>query len=294
MITSLNFWRLFSLLRVGVIFAVMMAVPAQADDAPDSGFFSYLPSVPDIKLPKLQNLVPFWTDDLKRAKKAYSKGDYGRAHDLFQKSSEDGNIVADWFLGHMYRLGRGVAVDPATAYSYYSRAAENFDPDEPDQTKLRIAADSRLRMADYQRTGIPAAGLAANPQGAARTYLQFATNYSHPRALYALGVMSMEGEGMRKNPQQGLKWLNAGARKGSPEAAAYIGELYASGTVVPKDESRALSWYIIAANFAQQDENPLIFARLAQLRFSAPEEMRLEAEARARVWIEQNPQPVSE
>lgn len=266
--------------------------PLHAEDG--GGFFSYFPRVPELHLPRLDLINPFRSDDFKRARSAYANGDFEQARLFFQKSSEDGNAVADWYLGHMYRLGRGVPVSPAIAYSYYSRVAENFDPEEPDQTRLRIEIDSQLRVADYQRVGIPASGLRANPQAAARTYLKFATNYGHPRALYALGVMSIEGEGLKQNPQQGLKWLYAACRKRSPDAAAYLGELYYAGQVVPKDVTRALTWYIIATSSVDQNENPRIYGRLDELRFAASEDVRLEAEARARVWIEQNPGPIIE
>jgi uncharacterized protein len=276
----------------GVLIALLMmsnfSAPARADDGGSVGdFFSTL-RAPEIKLPHI-DIVPFWTDDLKRARGAYADGDYPQAAEYFRKSSEDGNMVADWYLGHMYRLGQGVPKDPATAYSYYSRVAENFDPDEPDQNRLRIVIDAQLRVADYLRTGIRGANLKANPQLAARTYLRIATSYAHPRALYGLGTMSIEGEGMTKNPSQGLKWLNAAVRKHSPDAAAYLGELYRTGNYVRQDDTRALMWYIIAGQSAVKTENPVIFAKLTNLRTTSTEEIRLEAEARARVWSEQNP-----
>ena len=261
---------------------------AEDSDNPITGFFSFLPAPPHINLPHL-DLTPFWTDDLKTARRAYSNRDYDRARNYFQKSSDDGNIVANWYLGHMYRLGRGVPVNQAVAYSYFSRVADNFNPDENDANRLRIMIDAQLRVADYQRSGIAAAKLKANPQAAARTYMQMATNYAHPHALYSLGVMTLVGEGMRKNPQQGLKWLNAAARKHSPEAAAYLGDLYAKGGVVARDDTRALTWYIIAAQTADTDENHIILDNMNVMKASATEEVRLEAEARARVWSEQNP-----
>lgn len=242
---------------------------------------------PEIRLPKL-DIIPFWTDELKAGRDAYANHDYDRARVMFLKASDDGNMVADWYLGHMYRLGRGVPADSAIAYSYFTRVGEQFNPDEQNPYRLRIEVDAKIRAANYLRLGIPTANLKANPQLAARTFLQMATNYGHPLALYTLGVMSVEGEGMKQSPQQGLKWLNAAVRKHSPEAAAYLGELYAKGQYVPQDDTRALMWYLIAAEFANQDENPEIFARLTQLKFTATEESRLEAQARATIFIGQN------
>jgi uncharacterized protein len=247
------------------VFGLAASSFAQSQEDSGGGFFSYLPAAPELKLPHI-DIVPFWTDDLKVAKKAYNSGNYDRALEYFRKSSDDGNIVADWYLGHMYRLGRGVPTDQSVAFSYYSRVAERFDPEESEKNRLRIMVDSQLRVADYQRSGLPSAGFRPNPQLAARTYLRLATTYAHPRALYALGVMSIAGEGMSKNPQQGLKWLNAAVRKRSPEAAAYLAELYQSGRIVKHDETRALMWCIIATESANQEETPLIFSRLDELR----------------------------
>ncbi|MBC8037873.1 MAG: sel1 repeat family protein [Rhizobiales bacterium] len=275
---------LFALL----IIAVQHPSPARADDSGViADFYSFLPAAPDIKLPEIN--IPFWTDDLKRGKKAYNDGKYGRALKYFRRASEDGNIVADWYLGHMYRLGRGVPREDATAYSYYSRVAELYDPDEPDKNRLRITVDAMVHVADYQRTGAASAGIARNPASAARAYLKIATTYGHPAAQYALGVMSIKGQGMKRNPQQGLKWLIASARKRHASSEAYLGEIYLEGKLVRADRTRAVMWYILAKQSARPEDNPEIFDRAAQLEGNVSKDERLEAEARARVWNDKYP-----
>jgi hypothetical protein len=278
------------LVLLALALAALAAPPALASDMgdePEAGFFSYLPAPPKLKLPSIT--IPFWTDDLKKAKNAYNDGNYSRAIKFFRKSSEDGNIVADWYLGHIYRTGKGVPVDPATAYSYYSRVAEAYDPEEGDSKRLRIMVDGQMRVADYLRTGIPSAGIPADPGAAARTYLRLASTYGHPDAQYQLGVLNLTGKGVRKNPQQGLKWLMAAARKRQPEAQAYLGSLYWDGKVVQRDETRALMWYILAQQTANPAENGAIIERADALRSEVSAETRLEAEARARVWADQYP-----
>ncbi len=275
-----------------LLLAVVLVSPASAqqESIPDgsSGFFRYLPAVPEVKLPKI-DLVPFWTDDLKKARKAYNTGDYGRALKYFSRESDDGNPVADWYLGHMYRLGRGVPADDAMAYSYYQRVAENYDPDEPDHKRLQIMVDSQIWMAHYIREGVPAAGIKAEPARAARVYLRLASTYGHPDATFALGVMNLRGEGVKKNPQQGLKWLTAAARKRHPGAQAYLGDLYWKGNNVKRDQVRGLMWYSLAAETANPSEDRSIIERYNEVRGALEEDERLEAEARARVWAEQYP-----
>jgi uncharacterized protein len=255
-----------------------------------AGFFDYLPAAPEIKIPKLK--IPFWTTDLKKAKKAYNNGNYERAFKFFRRESEDGNVVADWYLAHMYRLGQGVPKSASVAYSYYTRVADSYDADEDDHQRLRIAIDSQVWLAHYRRIGIVEAGVDPEPEHAARTYLRLASTYGHPAAQFALGDMNMVGDGVKKNPQQGLKWLTAAARKRHPDAQAYLGDLYWAGRSVKKSETRAVMWYVLAMETAKPGDNPRIAERYTELLSIVDADTKLEAEARAKVWSEQFPPPV--
>jgi uncharacterized protein len=276
-------------LFIMVLAALMLGLsPAARAGDDDTGFFSYLPSVPKLNLPDL-NIAPFWTDDLKKAKKAYNNGNYDRALKFFRRSSEDGNLVADWYLAHMYRTGRGVSRDDAVAFSYYSRVADTYDPDESDKNKLRIMVDGQLRVADYYRSGIPNAGIRQDFTYAANSYLKIATTYGHPDAFYGLAMMNFNGEGLNKNPKQGLKWLKAAVRKRHVPSEAYLGELYEDGRYVEQSTTRALMWYVLATQSLSPGEYPDISTRYDALFSQASEDQRLEAQAAARVWDGQHP-----
>jgi uncharacterized protein len=270
-----------------MVLATSNCAAIAAEEEEGAGFFDYLPAAPQLKLPRIN--IPFWTSDLKKARNAYSDGNYDKALKYFRRESDDGNVVADWYLGHMYRLGQGVPEDASIAYSYYNRVAESYDPEESDNKRLRIVIDSQIHMAGYQRIGIPQSGMKPDPASAARTYLRIASTYGHPAAQFALGEMNMVGEGVKQNPPQGLKWLTAAARKRSPEAQAYLGDLYWSGKSVKKNETRAVMWYILAMETAKPEETPNIISRYNQLMSGIDEDTKLEAEARARVWSEQYP-----
>jgi uncharacterized protein len=283
-------WLVGGLIKAAVLaeLAFTPALAAETSAEKDSGFFSYFPAPPDINLPNL-DIFHLWTSDLKIGRKAYNSGNYDKALKYFRKSSEDGNSVADWYLGHMYRLGRGVRKNPAVAYSYYSRVAESYDPDDRDAGRLRIIVDSQLHLTSYTQQGLPDAGIKANPEMAAKNFLRIASNYGHPRAMFELGKLNLLGNGVKQNPQQGLKWLISAARKRDVLAEAYLGDLYWTGNFVRRDETRALMWYVLATESAPVDEFSEIFQRQNKLRSEVDEDVRLEADARARVWAEQYP-----
>lgn len=276
------------------IVAVMAACFAYLPDsarAEDGGwasdFYSYLPAAPDIKAPDL-DFLPFWTDDLKKAKRAYKDGDFNKARKYFERASDDNNIVADWYLGHMYRLGRGVPRDDAKAFSYYGRVADAFDSEESDQNRLRIMVDALVRVADYYRTGNKAAGVPQNFERASRIY-RLAATYGHPASQYALGLMAIGGQGMREQPEQGLRWLLAAAKKRYAPAEAALGDLYWKGEIVQLDRTRAIMWYLLARSSTRPSDQPEIYDRLDKMLADTSEAERLEAEARATVWADQYP-----
>ena len=143
-------------------------------------------------------------------------------------------------------------------------------------------------MADYYRLGIADAGIKANYRVAASSYLKIASTYGHPGAQYSLGLMNIKGQGVKKNPQQGLKWLIAAARKRHALSEAYLGDLYWDGKLVQKDRTRGLmciSW----PQSTKPSEFPSIYDRYNELNSVANDDERLEAEARARVWADQYP-----
>jgi TPR repeat protein len=234
------------------------------------------------------DILPFWTSDLKKAKDAYKRGDYSEAANRFRKISEEGNIVADWYLGYMYQLGRGVPQDDARAFSYFSRVADAFDPDEPRDTRLRIMIDAIVKVAEYYRTGMVPAGIPQNLDRAT-TLFKLAASYGHPEAQYWLGMMSLNGK--RQRITTGLQWLLSASKKRFAPAEAKLGELYWEGLIVKQDRTRALMWYMLAQETAEPEKDRGILDRYRSLMDQASEEERLEASARAKVWAEQFPVP---
>jgi TPR repeat protein len=277
----------------GAVFASLLwiSIPAntRAEDSSILDFFSFLPAKPEISAPEIKTMTP-WADDMKKARLAYSNGNFENARGYLEKASDEGDIVAAWYLGHIYRLGRGVPADTGKAFHYYSMVAERFTPDEPDPRRLRITIDALVRVADIYRTGDEGASIEPNAKAAFRLYTT-AASYGHPAAHFAQGLMALKGQGVKANPDKALKWLFLAAKKRYPPAEALLGDLYWQGDVVKRDRTRALMWYVLATQSAKPEEYPEIFDKFVGLSGEAAEDQRLEAETRARVWAEKYPLP---
>jgi TPR repeat protein len=252
-------------------------------------FFSFAPATRQLATPQVKSLAP-WAENMKKARLAYSSGNFENARFFLEKASDEGDIVASWYLGHIYRVGRGVTADTGKAFHYYSIVAETFTPDEPDPRRLRITIDALVRVADIYRVGDKAGAVEPNPKAAFKLY-NTAASYGHPAAHYAQGLMTLKGQGVKANPSKALKWLFLAAKKRYAPAEALLGELYWKGEIVKGDRTRALMWYVLATQSARPEDNPEIFDRYNVLMGEAAEEQRLEADTRARLWAEKYPLP---
>jgi TPR repeat protein len=279
-------------LAAGAAIAVLLWLTIPPNSLAEEGvnnFFSIVPAAPQLSQPKLKSLAP-WAENMKKARLAYSKGNFENARIHLERASAEGNIVATWYLGHMYRLGRGVNADTAKAFHYYSIVAETFKPDEPDPRRLRITIDALVRVADIYRVGDKDASIAPDAKAAFRLY-STAASYGHPAAHYAQGLMALKGQGVKAAPEKALRWLFLAAKKRYAPAEALLGELYWSGEIVRQDRTRALMWYVLATQSARPEENPEIFDRYNHFAGELAQEQRLEADNRARLWAEKYPLP---
>lgn len=272
--------------RLSACFAclALLALPAAGQEVQGTqagfSFFSFVPAKPHLAGTELDA-----SGDLAKAQAAYRRGDFVAARQNLEIASKRGDVIANWYLGHMYRLGRGVAPDMRQAYKYYSMVVAAFDPEEPDARRLKVMVDALVRVADIHRSGN---GGPKDPAEAYRMY-NTAASFGHPAAHYALGVMSLEGDGVKANPEMALKWLMLAARKRYAPAEAELGRLYLAGSVVEADRVRALMWFMLAGQSADESEQPKIVAQLSALQAQVTESELADAEARARKWSRKYP-----
>ncbi|GBC01749.1 hypothetical protein RclHR1_04310010 [Rhizophagus clarus] len=77
---------------------------------------------------------------------------------------------------------------------------------------------------------------------------QKALNDDDVEAQCILGLMYLDGEGVRKDVQEALKWLTKSAEKGNIDAQLILGQLYTDGIVdVEQEDVTAFDWFCMAA-----------------------------------------------
>lgn len=252
-----------------------------------SQFYSFVPAQPTLEAPKANNLS-LWQNDFKSGQTAYHNGDYTTAVTHFERAADAGSTMANWYLGTMYRLGRGVSPDEAKAFGYFRQVAMNYDAEQPNTRMMQVTVDSLVRVADAYRAGIPAANVEKDVPRALNLY-SMAAGHGHPAALYGIGLIYLEGDGVKQRPDQGVKWLMRAARKRYAPAETMLGDLYWDGKIVEQDRTRAIMWYKLAQQTARPDDQMSIITRYDAVLSASTDEERTNGEALATQWSQQYP-----
>ena len=114
-----------------------------------------------------------FVDDFQRGLVAYERGDFTAARTFWQPLADNYDLAALRNIGHLYRLGKGVARDGEMAVRYYTSAAElGFAP-----------AQYNLAIMLHQGDGIP------TDTKAARYWAQRAANAGYAPAIKWLVVL---------------------------------------------------------------------------------------------------------
>ncbi|WP_294329727.1 SPOR domain-containing protein [uncultured Sphingomonas sp.] len=110
---------------------------------------------------------------------AYNRGDYAAAMQAWRRAADKGDADAQYNIGQIYKLGRGVPVDLAEAEKWYRLAALHGH-------ELGEANYGMLLFENGKREeAVP--------------WLERAVAHGEPRAQYLLGVMLFNGDGVAKN-----------------------------------------------------------------------------------------------
>jgi hypothetical protein len=157
--------------------------------------------------------------------------DYAAAAIWYRKAAEQGDVLAQRFLGIMYGKGRGVPKDAEAAAIWYRKAAEQDDE----------KAQVMLGQMYYLGQGVP------QSYADALRWLRKAADQGAAIAQDWLGAMYREGKGVQQSYAEALKWYRKAAEQGDVGAQNDLGFMYSRGQGVPQDYVIAHMWYTLAA-----------------------------------------------
>jgi TPR repeat protein len=143
--------------------------------------------------------------DLNRGIEAYYRGDYATAFQLLNPLAELGYARAQFRIGIMHHLGRGVSVNQPVAEDWIRKSLP--------RVQTAAAAGEAWAQADLGSLYADGLVLTKNDQEAIR-WFQLAAEQGYAGAQTNLGVMYANGEGVNQNLDEGIKWLRRAAAQG--------------------------------------------------------------------------------
>lgn len=171
------------------------------------------------------------------AKRSGLEADYQKAYQLFEKSAENGETEAYYYLGTMNLYGTGIPKNREKALFWLNKAADIGDSSAVSIIGAIYLEDEELR--DYDR---------------ALEIFNQAAEKGDLTAEFYLGVMYAEGLGVEQNYQTALEWFKkaghlqhgfgmTGQHSLSIQAVINVGQIYAEGLIGEKDPKAAEPWF---------------------------------------------------
>jgi uncharacterized protein len=145
--------------------------------------------------------VPAWAD-FQAGMDANNREDYATALREWRPLAEQGDALAQYHLGVLYRKGRGVPQDDVQARQWYAKAA----------AQGQAKAQFNLGTLYFNGEGVP-----KDYQQALR-WFRLAADQGEALAQTKIAIMYDEGQGVSKNFVQAYKWYSLAATHGDKPA----------------------------------------------------------------------------
>jgi hypothetical protein len=146
--------------------------------------------------------VPAWAD-FQAGMDATTRGDYATALREWRPLAEQGDALAQYNLGVLYRKGRGVPQDDVQARQWYAKAA----------AQGQAKAQFNLGTLYFNGEGVP-----KDYQQALR-WFRLAADQGEAVAQTKIAIMYDEGQGVPQDIVQAYKWYSLAATNGDKPAA---------------------------------------------------------------------------
>ncbi len=143
--------------------------------------------------------APALGQDFKAGSKAYRRGDYVSALEIWQPLARQGHAGARYQLGLMYEYARGVGQNDAKALQWYTKAANQGV----------AAAQYKLGVMHDNGWGV------GQSDGEAVRWYRKAARQGHAYAQYDLALMFAAGAGVPRDTVRAYMWLNLAIAQGN-------------------------------------------------------------------------------
>jgi TPR repeat protein/S1-C subfamily serine protease len=207
----------------------------------------------------------------------------GESFKWFKKAAEEGHTKAQFEIGEMYYYGKGISKIEKIAFSWYEKAAEKDLPnaqcalgryyqyrygDEKSPGDYKKAFDwyskaatqgfylANLELGLMYKSGNDFVKQDFNK---AFYHLDIAANKGgYFRAMYQLGLLYEEGQGVPQNKEKAFEIFLRAAKDDNNDMSAClfkVGLAYLTGQGVAKDEQEAFEWFIKSANHGEYGDS---------------------------------------
>ena len=136
-------------------------------------------------------------------KAAFDRGEEAAAFAIWKPLADDGDVNAQFWLGQMYDLGRGVKKDFAQAALWYRRAAEQGNPVAQHNLGYMYEVGDGVKTSEYSLV-------------TAASWYRRAASQGYKPAQGNLGILYANGRGVKRDYIEAYMWLllaEAGANR---------------------------------------------------------------------------------
>ena len=148
-----------------------------------------------------------------------------------EKKAKQGDAEAQFNLGVLYDIGKGVEQNHTKAAHWYQRAAN----------QEHATARFNLGVSYYNGEGVK------QNHTKAANFFRLAAEQGHAKAQFNLGALYYKGEGVAQNYTAAANWYRRAAKQGVAKAQFNLGALYHNGEGVAQNYSEAYIWFSLAS-----------------------------------------------
>lgn len=170
--------------------------------------------------------------------------------DQLTAKANAGDAAAQYQLGTMYNIGKGVDRNPDQAFAWFQKAARQGHMGAMYELAVAYYNGETLGGTTRQDVGLAWAwftlasehGELAAEREATRVKSELGAALA-VNAQYKLGLLLVRGEDIPRDVSRGVRVLEEAAMGGSADAMVELGAIYEKGTGVPADGAKAVHWF---------------------------------------------------